>query len=67
MVGLLLDSLSQNTGDQAIFEVMLGFLKKQQCTFDVLSPLGFDAQAVTSSGIEATGSTTCSAYRGVTS
>ena len=45
MVGLLLDSLSQNTGDQAILEVMTGFLAREQKQFAILSPLGFDANA----------------------
>lgn len=42
MIGLLLDSLSDNTGDRAICEVMIAFLSGQSCEFDVISPLGYD-------------------------
>ena len=44
MIGLLLDSLSQNTGDQAILQVMQQFLKGRGYEFEVLSPLGFTAE-----------------------
>lgn len=42
MIGLLLDCLSQNTGDQAILEVMVSFLKKERQDFEILSPLRYD-------------------------
>src|SRR5487761_2486357 len=44
MIGLLLDSLSPNTGDQAIVQVMVEFLRRNQFDVALLSPLDFDPQ-----------------------
>lgn len=44
MIGLLLDSVSPNTGDQAIAEVMVSWLCRNGLPAELLSPLQFDAE-----------------------
>ena len=43
-VGLLLDSLSDNTGDKAIRKVMEGFLKSRSIKYKVVNPTGVKAR-----------------------
>ena len=43
-IGLLLDSLSNNTGDRAILAVMVDFLKENPINYEVVNPLSFDPE-----------------------
>ena len=51
-VGLLLDSLSQNTGDKAIRLVIEDFLTTQSINYETVNPISFDPKRYSGSSSE---------------